>query len=195
MRAVPVALAAAIVATLSPTAASANALSHDARLEGFFQANGVVTKAVGIPGERRGQHVTRTWQFIPSCPTGVCATVQLVRGRAHGFDRLRLHRRRPGYYTGIGSFLVAVRCAGRRYAAGERARYTITLTITSTVAQGANVIATGFTATYRNPVRVGLTPCYSAPSYDSAHYHGVPAPPPPAASIRTERRIRSSTGS
>ena len=72
-----------------------------------------------------------------------------------------------------------MRCSGRVYAAGERARYTITLTVTSATASGNTVLATGFTATYRNPTRTGLTSCYTAPAYDSAHYVGAPAPPPP----------------
>jgi hypothetical protein len=160
-------------------AAPPEGLTPTARLQGQFIAAGTVLSAVNVPGERRGQHVTRTWTFVPLCPTGACATVRLTRQRgANAHDTLRLHRQRPGYYKGTGTFTVPVRCAGRIYRNGERARYTITLTVTSAVASGATAIATGFTATYRNPRRTGLTPCYSAPSYDSAHYVGAPPPPP-----------------
>ena len=164
----------------APALAAPEGLTQTARLQGQFIATGTVLNAVNVPGERRGQRVTRTWAFVPLCPTGACATVRLTRQRgANGHDTLRLHRQRPGYYKGTGTFTVPVRCAGRVYRNGERARYTITLTVTSAVASGATAIASGFTATYRNPSRTGLTPCYSAPSYDSAHYVGAPPPPPP----------------
>jgi hypothetical protein len=176
-------------------AAAPEGLANIARLQGEFIATGTVRSAVGVPGEHRGQHVTRTWTFVPKCPTGACATVQLTRQRGvSAHDTLLLHRQRPGYYKASGTFTVPVRCAGRVYRNGERARYTITLTVTSASASGATATATGFTATYRNPGRTGLTRCYSPPSYDSARYVGTPAPPPSGA-IRSERNTRSSTGS
>lgn len=159
-------------------AAPPEGLTQTARLQGRFIAVGTVLSAVNVPGESRGQHVTRTWSFVPLCPTGACATVRLTRQRGtNAHDTLRLRRQRPGYYKGTGTFTVPVRCAGRIYRNGERAHFTITLTVTSAVASGATAVATGFTATYRNPSRTGLTPCYSAPSYDSAHYVGAPPPP------------------
>lgn len=183
-----------VVLTASPAALAGPAPSV-ARLQGYFTASGTVTRAVNVPGEYQGERVSRTWAFLPSCPSGPCATVRLIRQRGPGYDRLILHRRRPGYYTGAGTFTVSVACAGRVYRAGERARYTITLTVTSAAVTSGAVTATGFTATYRNPSRVGLTRCYSAPSYDSAHYVGTPASPAPSGSIRSVRSSRSSTGS
>jgi hypothetical protein len=192
--------AAVVAAVLTGAAGALAASPHDqlaasARLQGTFQANGTVLIAVGTPGERRGERVARTWQFIPSCPAGACSTVQLLRQRGTHTDDLLLHQARPGYYTGGGTFPVAVRCAGRVYPGGELARYTITLTITTAQAEGGSVIATGFTATYRNPVRIGRTRCFSAPSYDKAHYVGVPMPPAPTGATRSERSTRSTTGS
>ena len=194
LAAAPLALAAGSPASALAADSPASALAV-ARLQGFFTAAGVVTTAVGVPGERKGDRVSRTWGFIPQCPAGACGTIQLVRQRGAGFDRILLHRRRPAYYTGSGTFLVAARCGNRIYRSGLRAKYTITLTVRSAVAEGSTVLATGFTATYRNPKRTGLTPCYSPPSYDSARYLGGPAPPAPAGSIRRERSTRSSTGS
>lgn len=187
--------AAALAAAPVALAAAPQGLPQVARLQGYFQAAGTVSKAVNVPDEYRGEHVTRTWAFIPSCPSGACKTVKLVRQRGNGYDRLTLHRRRPGYYTGSGTFTVPVSCAGRVYSAGERAGYTITLTVTSALASGSTVSATGFNAGYRNPSRTGLTHCYSAPSYDSARYVGTPLPPAPSGSIRRVRSTRSSTGS
>lgn len=189
--------ASAALASAPPSAPAAAppGLAQVARLQGAFTAAGTVIRAVNVPGEYRGQRVTRTWSFVSSCPSGACPTVTLTRQRGSGFDRLRLHRRHPGYYTGAGTFTVSAQCAGRVYNAGERARYTITLTVTSAVASGSAVSATGFTATYRNPSRTGLTRCYTAPSYDSAHYVGTPVPPGSSASIRRVRSTRSSTGS
>ncbi len=198
LAAAPATLAAApatLAAAPATLAAAPEGLAHVARLQGYFNAAGTVTRAVNVPGERRGERVTRTWAFISSCPSGACAAVTLIRQRGTGYDRLTLHRRRPGYYTGAGAFTAPARCAGRVYSAGERAPYTLTLTVTSAVAAGDAVSATGFTATYRNPSRTGLTRCYTAPSYDSARYVGTPLPPPPSASIRRVRSTRSSTGS
>jgi hypothetical protein len=175
-------LAAALTGAPNALGAAPEGLIQVARLQGQFTASGTVTQSVGVPGELRGEHVTRTWTFVPTCPTGACATVQLTRQRgASAHDTLLLHRQRPGYYAGTTTFTVPMRCSGRVYAAGERARYTITLTITSATASGNTVQAAGFTATYRNPARTGLTSCYTAPAHDSARYVGAPAPPAPPA--------------
>jgi hypothetical protein len=173
----------ALIAAPSAQAAPPEGLTQTARLQGAFSASGTVLSAVNVPSERRGQQVMRTWTFTPVCPAGACATVQLVRQRGEtSHDRVILRRQRPGYYKGTGSFIVPVVCGQRTFRNGERANYTITLTITSAVASGSTASATGFTATYRNPRRVGLTRCYTAPSYDSARYVGTPAPAPPAPS-------------
>jgi hypothetical protein len=71
-----------------------------------------------------------------------------------------------------------VRCGRRLIRKGLLVPYTITLTITSTAIQGSEVVATGFTATYRNAKRYSLTRCFTAPGYDKAHYVGTAAPPP-----------------
>jgi len=163
-----------------------------ARLQGVFVVSGVVTQAVGVPGEHRGEPVTRTWALLPACPVGACATIGLVRTRAAGQDELLLHRRGPGLYSGDGTFVAPVRCAGRLYQQGEGATFTITIQITAAVAQGAAVPATGFSAAYRNRARIGLTRCFSAPSYDSARYVGAPAA---AGAIRSVASTRSSTAS
>jgi hypothetical protein len=177
------ALVAAALAPAAAQATGADTLTQNARLQGTFIVKGTVRSAVNVPGERRGEKLTRRWSFTPKCPVGACGTVQLARQRgAKSTDTLLLHRRRPGYYTGTGSFTVPVRCNGRIDRHGERARFTITVTITSATAAaaGAPATATGFTATYRNPSRTGLTKCYSAPAYDSARYTGTPAQPPPS---------------
>lgn len=172
---------AALTGTPAALAGSSPPPAPAIRLQGQFTATGTVTSAVNVPDEYRGQPVTRTWTFVPQCPSGGCAAVQLIRQRdATGQDRLLLLWQPAGYYEGSGTFTVPVSCAGRTYANGERARYTITLTITSaaTTTGASTTTATGFTATYRNPRRTGLTRCYSAPSYDSARYAGTPAAPP-----------------
>jgi hypothetical protein len=189
----------AVVSSGAPAAAATGpeGLAQTARLQGQFTATGTVLSAVNVPGERRGQQVTRTWTFAPRCPAGACATVELTRQRGtSNQDLLLLLRQRPGYYKGAGVFTVPVRCGTRIYRNGARAKYTITLTITSAVAAGNTADATGFTANYRNPSRTGLTPCYSAPSYDAARYVGAPTPPPPpSGATRSERSTRLSTGS
>jgi hypothetical protein len=193
----------ATLATLSvigapPAAASVPpALLAAARLQGFWTASGVVTKAVNVPGERPGALVTRTWGFVPPCPSGACPTLMLVRQRGPGYDNVPLHNTGPGVYMGTGTFYAPARCRGTLYRKGERVPYTIRVTITGVAQQpDGSVLATTFAATYRNRRRIGLTRCYTAPSYDSANYTAAPASPPPAGgAIRTERRTLSSTGS
>lgn len=163
-----------------------------ARLQGVFAVSGVVTQAVGVPGEHRGERVIRTWALLETCPVGACATVVLVRARAAGQDKLLLHLRAPGLYSGDGAFVAPVRCGGRLYRNGERAKFTITIQITAAVVQGAVVQATGFSASYRNRARTGETRCFSAPSYDSARYVGAPAT---TGAIRSVPSTQSSTAS
>jgi hypothetical protein len=173
------------------------ALLAVARLQGYWTVSGVVTKSVNVPGELPGALVTRTWAFVPPCPTGACPTLMLVRQRGSGYDKVPLHSTGPGAYVGTGSFYAPVQCRGTVFRKGERVPYTIRVTVTGVAQQpDGSVLATTFAATYRNPRRIGLTRCYSAPSYDSANYTAAPASSPPASgAIRRERRMLSSTGS
>lgn len=181
-------------AAAAPAAATPPALLGAARLQGFYAVSGVVTSAVGVPGERRGERVSRRWTFIPpdSCSGGQCATIELFRTRAGGVDQLLLTRRGPGLYSGAGAFLAPVRCHGRMYRKGQLANFTIAVRITAAVAQGTAVQATGFTATYTGAKRIGLTRCVNSPSHDSARYAGIQ---PAAAATRRLASTRSSTGS
>jgi hypothetical protein len=174
------------------TGAPANPLPAQARLGGVWSMLGEVTTAVGVPGEYRGESVTRAWTFTPLCPTGQCPTVALQRNRSGGIDSLVLARRSPGYYTGTGSFYAPVRCHRVSYRKGQLVPFTITVRITGAVATTAAVDATRITATYRNRKRIGLTRCVSPPSYDSARYEGVPAATPAITSVPS---TRSSTAS
>ena len=175
-----------------PTAAAVSPEIAAARLQGDYTVAGIVTRAVGITGERRGQHVQRTWNFISPCAAGACPVLGLHRQRAGATDPLFLRQTSPGTYTGAGIFAAPLRCHGRLYRAGSVVPYTITLQITTAAPQpDGSMQATGFTATYRNQGRVGHTPCYSPPSYDSARYMGVPSPaaePPRAEPPRREAR-------
>lgn len=147
-----------------------------ARLQGDYAVSGVVTRAVGVAGEHRGQRVRRTWNFISPCPIGACPLLGLHRQRAGGTDPLFLRQVSPGTYTGAGVFAAPLRCHGRLYRRGSDVPYTITLTVTTAAPQpDGSVLATGFSAAYRNRGRVGHTRCYSPPSYDSARYLGAPA--------------------
>jgi hypothetical protein len=187
------------LAASSASAAIDPALLAAARLQGYWTMSGVVTKSVNVPGEPPGESLRRTWAFVPPCPTGACPTLQLSRQRGAGYDNVLLHSTAPGVYVGTGSFYAPARCRGTLFRKGELAPYTIRVTITGVAQQpDGSVLATTLAATYRNVKRVGLTRCYSAPSYDSASYTGAPAapaPPPAAGAMRKERRTPSSTGS
>jgi hypothetical protein len=182
----------ATLAAPVPGAAAADPPLAQARLGGVWGMQGEVTKAVGIPGERPGETVSRTWTFTPLCPIGQCPTVALQRNRSGGADSLVLTLRSPGFYKGSGSFYSPVRCHGVSYRKGERVPFTISVRIIAAVATSAAVDATRVTATYRNRQRIGLTRCVSPPSYDSAGYAGAPSPVP---AIRRVARTRSSTAS
>jgi hypothetical protein len=187
-------LAAVAAMPAAATAATPPALLGAARLQGFYAVSGVVTTAVGVPGEHRGERVSRHWTFIPppSCSSGQCATIELARTRAGGVDQLLLTRRGPALYSGAGAFLAPVRCHGRLYLKGQLANFTITVRITAAVAQGAAVQAARFTATYTGAKRIGLTRCVNSPSHDSARYAGTQ---PAVAATRRVPSTRSSTGS
>jgi hypothetical protein len=181
----------ALAATAAPTRSAPKQLLVRAHLQGFYGVSGVVTRANNVPGESKGQLVTRIWAFPASCP-GQCRRIVLVRQRASGNDTVILHRRKPAYYSGTGSFNAPVRCNGRLHKNGERANFTITLRITGAVAQGNVVQATSFTATYNNPGRVALTRCVTLRSSDAARYVGTP----PAIGVTSNvPSRRSSTGS
>ena len=186
------------VAAGSASAAIDPAVLAAARLQGYWTMSGVVTKSVNVPGEPPGQLLHRTWAFVTPCPTGACPTVGLVRQRGTVYDSVPLHSTAPGVYVGTGSFYAPMRCRRTVFAKGELAPYTIRVTVTGVAQQpDGSVLATTLAATYRNVKRLGLTRCYSAPSYDSASYSGAPAasPPPATGAMRKERRTPSSTGS
>ena len=171
-------LPAAAVAVTPPTPTPATA-----RLQGQFSLAGRVTVAKNIGGEHAGDNVARTWTFTPSCPTGVCQTIGLVRARAGGSDALVLSLSSPGYYVGSGSFYAPLRCGGRTWLRGATVPFTITVRVTGAVLAGSAVVASRISATYVNRSRSNRTPCVAVLGHDAASYHGhaVPAAPPSGA--------------
>ena len=148
----------------------------NARLQGRFAASGRVTVASNIPGERVGQTVSRTWTFTPSCATGVCSTIFLVRSRASGSDQLVLSLRAPGYYVGSGSFFAPLRCGRHTWRRGSVVPFTITVLVTAAALAGSDVVATQISATYTNPARSNRTPCVAVLGHDAAVYTGQVVP-------------------
>jgi hypothetical protein len=181
----------ALAATAAPIRPAPKRLLARAHLQGFYGVSGVVTRANNVPGESKGEHVTRIWAFPTSCP-GQCRRIVVVRQRAGGKDTVVLHRRKTAFYSGTGSFNAPVLCNGRLHKNGERAHFTITLRITGAVVQGTLVQATSFTATYNNPKRVALTRCVTLRSSDAARYVGTP--PAVGVTFKVPSR-RSSSGS
>jgi hypothetical protein len=152
-----------------------------ARLQGSFGLAGRVTVAANVAGEHVHQIVLRAWGFVPLCPAGPCATVELVRNRVAGTDKLTLFRRAPALYVGTGSFYAPLRCGTRVYRRGEAVPFTITVRVTTAQVAGSATTAGAVRATYTNLARTNLTPCVAAPSHDAAIYIGtVILPPPPA---------------
>ena len=146
------------------------------QLQGTFQMSGTVTVARNIPGEWVGQPVARTWTFTPLCPTGPCATVQLVRQRAAGTDTVVLHAIGPSAYRGVGRFYAPLRCSGRVYPTGEIVPFKVTVRVSAAEPVGTGTAASAITATYVNSARVNLTPCIGGFEHDAARYTGQLAP-------------------
>lgn len=188
-RVAAVALACAAVGAISSGAASSGAAARAsvpgraflsdpilgaARLSGTYAVTGVVTAAVGIPGEAPGQPVTRSWTLSAPCRTGACALLGLSRQRAGATDALFLHRVAPGLYEGAGRFTAPVQCHGRVYPAGAWVPYRITLIVTNAArAADGHLVATGFSATYTGGPHIGRTRCFQPPVHDAARYTGV----------------------
>jgi hypothetical protein len=134
---------------------------------------GTVTVAKNITGERRGDRAKRVWMFTSQCAAGQCRTVQLVRHRAGGIDRVQLERRAAGYYTGTGRFYAPLRCASHTVRRGESVPFTITVRIKGTEITHGVDVADALRATYTNRSRRNLTKCVAIPGHDAAKYTGV----------------------
>ena len=148
----------------------------NARLEGQFALSGRITVAQNVRGERVGQAVSRTWTFTPSCATGVCSTIALVRSRAAGSDQLVLSRRSPGYYVGSGSFFAPLSCGRDTWRRGSEVPFTITVRVTAAALAGSDVVATRLRATYTNRSRTNRTPCVAVLGHDADVYTGRVVP-------------------
>ncbi len=177
-------IAQAFVAAAASAAAIAS--SGDARVVGTFTMRGVVTAAVNVRGERRGERVTRRWLVNAiDCHGGsACNRLFLTRnrGRVSGSFTV-LHRVGPGRYTGRGAFWAPLECLGRRHRLGSRVPYTITLSVAHRRRIGSVWYASTVQATYVNPSRSDRTRCPLGLAHDAARYRGrltsrLPKPPP-----------------
>ncbi|MBV9337766.1 MAG: hypothetical protein JO262_15675 [Solirubrobacterales bacterium] len=174
-RLVAYALIAAALAGAGLTAGGADAQplpTPSAQLQGTFHMTGSVTVAENIRGERVGDVAQRTWTFAPLCPTGPCATVQLIRQRATGTDTLVLHAVGPTAYAGKGRFYAPLRCTGRIYRPGQAVPFKITVQVSATAPSVTGTVVTAITAAYVNQSRLNLTPCIGVLGHDSAAYIG-----------------------
>jgi hypothetical protein len=181
IRGAAVALSVAAALALAAPALAAPA----ARLQSTWAMAGRVTRADGVRGEHRGQHVQRTWTFAPSCAAGPCKTVGLVRERAAGkVQRMVLHATGRGRYVARGRFAVPLRCNGRVYPRGGVATTVVHVTVVQTSTVQTTPFATAVRATYANPQRINRTPCPGALGSDAGVYSGsmsTPLPAPPVA--------------
>ncbi len=160
-------------ATPAARAAATDPVLGAARLVGTFELAGRITTAVRVTGEHKGQNVIRTWSFLPGCSVGPCRTIGLLRVRSGGSDKVKLTRKRPGYYVGSGSFYAPLKCGGKTYRRGEAVPFTVTVTITSALRDPTGaLVATRVNATYTNKSRRNLTRCVDFPGHDAASYHG-----------------------
>ena len=171
------------IGAIGAAPASAASLTARARLEGEFRMAGKITAALHVPGEHRGQRVTRLWVFTPRCASGACSKVTLVRTSSHGRDRLQLRRHGHGTYTGTGLFDAPLRCGGKTYKRGSAVPFVITVRITSATVSGVVAVATALKTSYRRRTRVNHSPSVKLPARDAAKYRGklVTLTPPPGA--------------
>ncbi len=165
---------AGVALVAAPAAAAPVVKPGNARLDTRFTMIGKVTKAVRVHGEHVGQTVHRAWTFTSSCASGPCSSVQLVRQRQSGTDKLELRRISRGYYEGNGKFFARLRCAGRVYNRGVSVPFTIQVHVTGATLVGGQVLANRIRAEYTNRGRRNHTPCVFIPGHDAAKYTGVP---------------------
>ncbi len=168
----------------APSVPAAAAAVSPARVQGRFTMRTVITTAVNVRGEHRGERLTRTWWIRPSrCLGDVCQVLHLRRTRGQGRRLwLTLYLRRNDSWVGRGSFYVALSCRGRIERHGARAPYTIMLRVAATRTVGGIRFARRLRATYVNRRRIDRTHCAMGPSYDGARYWGrlsggLPSPP------------------
>jgi len=179
----------AVFAVLAALALPATAVAR-IRLAGEFVMSGRITAAHGVRGEHVGERVTRTWDFLAPCPAGQCRTENLMRSRAKGMDKVKLHRKRRmhGHWTGQGSFFAPLRCGARVYPRGERVYFRIKVRITGATIVDGILAATTVKASYTSTRRTNRTRCVGALGHDAATYTGklvTPAPAPTPAPVPT----------
>lgn len=189
-----------MLAVLVCGAAIAQAQTAPLRLQGTFTMHGVLTAVENVYGEHQGQHVRRSWTFVPKCGTGGCRRVLLKRRRSgrHILDLVMLRRQRSGLYRGRGRFWVPLRCAGQVDRHGGLATETITVRITGTQLVGTTRFATAIRATFANISRVNLTRCPGGIGHDAARYRGhlaSPLPGPPTATFTDTADLATATAS
>jgi PKD domain len=159
----------------------------DARVSAAFVMNGRIVTAVRVPGEHRGQRITRQWTFTgENCARNICRRLLLTRQRsANQVDHLVLVRTGVGRYAGNGRFYAALSCRGAIYPRGQLAPYRVTVAVTHAVTVQGISFATALTATYTNKKRTDRTICPTGPSHDAATYSGTasPGPSPPSAAF------------
>ena len=157
------------------------------RVLGRFLMTGTVTQAVGIPGERPGERLARTWRVRPyGCAESDCPRIVVVRNRgAQRESKLTLHRVSASAYRGTGSFYVPLKCLGRTYARGSVAPYVLTLVVTHWVLSGSIRYATKISATYVNTQRSDRTRCPLGIVHDAARYTGTLKSAVPPAPVTT----------
>ncbi len=131
-----------------------------ARVQGRFTMRTVITTAVNVRGEHRGERLTRTWRIRPSrCGGDVCRRLHLRRTRGRGRRLgLTLYLRPDGSWVGHGAFFVALSCRGRIDRRGARAPYTIRLRVAATRTVGGIRFARRLRATYVSRARIDRTP-------------------------------------
>ena len=190
----------AAVPALAASRVSRTAGPGNARVGGTFVMHGVVTAAVNVRGERRGEQVTRRWTVSARrCAGGsVCDQLLLIRNRGPVRGSfVVLHRIGRGRYRGTGAFWTALRCLGHTFRLGSRAPYTITLAVARRRLIGSLWYATVLDATYANLNRSDGTRCPLGPAHDAARYKGwlrsrLPKPPPYA--IKHARAVARESG-
>lgn len=145
---------------------------------------GVVTSAVNVRGERRGERVNRKWVLHSrGCKLSVCPRLLLTRNRGKIRGSFVILRRvGVGHYRGSGDFWAPLECLGRRHRLGSFAPYTINLWVFRLKQLGGIRYATGVNATYVNRTRTDNTRCPLGLVSDAARYSGrlvskLPKPP------------------
>jgi PKD repeat protein len=166
------------VAALAFAGPASAAGDPPSRLEGNFTMSGKVLRTKNIQGEKKGQKYTRTWKFTPSCATGPCQKVQLIRTLSNGSkDTVNLTWNGSAYISKR-NLTVAGNCNGKPVKKTDHALVKISATVTGTADRKGVPVSTKLDATFSGDHKIACPGGAKATASTASSLTGVRTDPP-----------------